>query len=326
MFGRAALARTLEKRGSQTVNETTKASMTNSIICVGKWIQYGLGRLWKSGNGSESTHVRRNLPGQNTVTSGDRNLPLTAYCTSERELPIVVAPAKRKWMDETDAGFANRCLPLRIANQAGWFILNDRRIEAVWNGGARLPDITIRYYKKSPSEKISPQQVHVTSHFGSGILTWHIPYLFRTPAGYNLYVRGPSNWCKDGVCPLDGLVETEWAVATFTMNWKITRVDTPILFEEGEPICMIFPQRRGDLSQFQPEIRLLDDAHDLHRRFQEWSQSRSRFIKETLIAGPDAKPLWQKHYFQGRSPSGDYFPMHQTGLKLSEFKDLRIQS
>src|SRR3712207_8402233 len=32
------------------------------------------------------------------------------------------------------------------------------------------------------------------SHFGSGILTWNLPFLFRTPPGYNLHVRGPANW------------------------------------------------------------------------------------------------------------------------------------
>jgi hypothetical protein len=42
--------------------------------------------------------------------------------------------------------------------------------------------------------EVSPSAI---SHFGSGILTWNVPYLFRTPPGYNLLVRGPANWPKD---------------------------------------------------------------------------------------------------------------------------------
>ena len=36
---------------------------------------------------------------------------------------IIPAPANRVWMDDGTQGWANRCLPLRIANQAGWFVL-----------------------------------------------------------------------------------------------------------------------------------------------------------------------------------------------------------
>ena len=43
-----------------------------------------------------------------------------------------------------------------------------------------------------------------SSHFGNGILTWHLPMLFRTPPGYNLSVRGPANYPKDAVCPFRG--------------------------------------------------------------------------------------------------------------------------
>ena len=50
-----------------------------------------------------------------------------------------------------------------------------------------------------------------TSTFGSGFITFTIPVLFRTPKGINLRLTGPSNWIKDGVQPLDGIVETDWS-------------------------------------------------------------------------------------------------------------------
>ncbi len=151
-------------------------------------------------------------------------------------MAAVPAAAKRRWMDETDASFANRCLPLLIANQWGWFILNDRKIELFWNGGPGIPDIHIHYRSKSRREQVDPEKLSAVSHFGHGILTFRIPYLLQTPPGWNLYVRGPANWCKDGACPLDGVAETDWSPAAFTVNWKITRKDTWIAFEGGEPI------------------------------------------------------------------------------------------
>lgn len=42
-------------------------------------------------------------------------------------------------MNNTDAGFANRCLPRLIANQWGWFILSVRKIELIWNGELGAP-------------------------------------------------------------------------------------------------------------------------------------------------------------------------------------------
>ena len=49
------------------------------------------------------------------------------------------------------------------------------------------------------------------------------------------------------------MIETDWSVATFTMNWKLTRPHWPVTFEIGEPICMVVPQRRGELESFHPQ-------------------------------------------------------------------------
>lgn len=68
------------------------------------------------------------------------------------------------------------------------------------------------------------------SHFGSGIITWNLPFIFRTPRGYGLLVTGPSNCARRGIAPLDGCVETDWLPNGFTMNWKLTEKDLPITF------------------------------------------------------------------------------------------------
>jgi hypothetical protein len=143
--------------------------------------------------------------------------------------------------------------------------------------------------------------------------------VFRTPKGYNLYVRGPANHCKDGVCPLDAIVETDWLASTFTMNWKVTRVNTSIFFGRGEPICMIFPEKRGELELFRPKIHFISEEPELERQYKKWSMGRYEF-NQNLDANP-AKPLWQKDYYAGRTPDGDAFVEHEVRLNVGEFID-----
>jgi hypothetical protein len=241
---------------------------------------------------------------------------LTAYCLDPTtRMRLVPAPAARKWMAATPARFANRCLPLLIANQAGWFVVNGTSFRAVWSGGASLGAVTIEYL--GPQDSYSAR-----SHFGCGIVTWTLPYLFRTPPGYNLLVRGPANWPKDGACALEGIVETDWSPATFTMNWKLTRPDLPVSFTEGEPICMILPQRRGELERVNPRLSVLEADRALQKSHGAWEQSRRAFLRELRIGSPDSlKPEWQRHYFQGTMPDGVRAPDHQTKLTLREFTE-----
>jgi hypothetical protein len=145
--------------------------------------------------------------------------------------------------------------------------------------------------------------------------------MFRTPAGFNLIARGPTNWPKDGAHALDGIVETDWAVATFTMNWKITALNRPVLFDEGEPFCMVVPQRRGELEGFQPQIREIADDPEVADAYAKWVESRNRFLRSLNTAEEEAlKQQWEKHYFRGTAPDGTKAPVHQTKLHLREFE------
>jgi hypothetical protein len=240
---------------------------------------------------------------------------LIAYRLHHAPLPLVCAETSREWMDATDQQYAYRCLPLLIANQAGWFILNDQPIECIWDGTRALSAVKIRCL-----DRHAPKP-SLTSHFGDGIVTWHIPYLFRTSPGYNLLVRGPSNWPKDGVQALEGLVEADWTAATFTMNWKITRPRRWVRFEAGEPICMIVPQRRGELESFRTRAADLSSDPDLSEAHRLWSESREQFLARLHVGDPEATTRkWQKDYFQGRAPGAtSAVRQHQTVLRLRRF-------
>ncbi len=241
------------------------------------------------------------------------------------DMPITAASQERDWMDRTDRRFAYRCLPLVIANQAGWMIHNPTGFVAVWDG-TPLPNGVRVWYEIPNAPPGSPAQSEwvdprISSHFGSGIVTINVPYLFRTPRSICLWAKGPANAIKDGVQPLEGIIETDWLPATFTMNWKLTRPGLPVHFRRGEPICMVVPLPRGLAEGLDP-IRLPLAANpEVAREYGEWDQARKQFLGDLKQNDPDAvRRGWQKHYFKGETLSGDRAEAHQTRLKIREFR------
>jgi hypothetical protein len=222
---------------------------------------------------------------------------LIAY-TLGRPLPrIQPASARRGWMDATPQGFAYRCLPLTIANSHGWVVLGESSFDAVWNGGNQPGDIALKFRQEG-----NPAPV---SHFGAGILTFHIDALLRTPPGMNLWISGPPNEPKDGIAPLTGVVEADWAPMTFTMNWRFTRPFHPVRFEAGEPICFFFPIPRDIVRNAQPETRTLADEPELHAAHHNWRHARSAFSDGLKQQGSAAQAEgWQRHYHRGQCPAG----------------------
>jgi hypothetical protein len=220
-------------------------------------------------------------------------------------------------MDRTRAGFAYRCLPLNIANAHGWLILNPVPFTAQWTGKNDIESVIIQ------------QTTHDTpliafSHFGSGVLTFNVNALFRTEAGYDTLATGPLNVQKDGIQPLAGIVETDWAPSTFTMNWKFTRKNMPISFALDEPFCMIFPIKRGLVEQFEPEIRDIGADPEVSAAYKGWAESRRTFLEELKIPGSEAQAQgWEKDYFKGGARFGMKPPDHRTKLRVRGFTNVR---
>lgn len=228
-------------------------------------------------------------------------------------MPIVTSPIERDWMEQTQDRFAYRCLPLVVANQAGWLIPSPTNFSVRWNGGKKPTDLRITFPKGQRDDR-------VLTHFGSGVLTFSIPYLFRTPAGVNLWVKGPSNWIKDGIQALEGVVESDWSPATFTMNWRLTRPDHSVRFDRGEPICMLVPVPRGLAEGLNPAVAPITRNRRLNRQYRSWVRGRGRFLRALIDRYPAAlRRGWQKDYFLGLTPDGQRFDEHQTRLKLKGF-------
>lgn len=235
-------------------------------------------------------------------------------------LEMVPANRWRPWMEEAEWRWPNRCLPLLMANESGWWLLNPHGIAVTWDGNDSGYGVSIEYDERLPESRRL-----VGSQFGYGIVTWLIPYVFTTDPGWDLLVRGPANLPKDSIAPLEGLVETDW-VAPFTMNWKFTRTDTPIRFEAGEPFCMIVPQRRHDLEAIHPHSTTLARNPRLAEGFAAWARRRDelsgrKFVAEFGQIEGFTPTEWQQDYFKGQPSGGiEAPPDHRTKRRLREFE------
>ena len=239
--------------------------------------------------------------------------PLIAYRVRDPVVEIVPAPRQREWMPPS----AKLCLPLLIANQSGWDLLNPHTFTATWDGGDSRDSVHIEH----PYGKHG----HVDCQFGSGIVTWMVHYLFRTPPGWNLLARGPANRPKDGASPLEGVIETDWTNRTFTMNWKLTRPGLPVTFEAGEPFCTIVPHQRGALESFAPSVASVKEDSEIAADFADAARSRHemlvrKFISEHVPAAAAPGPGWEGNYYRGEQQDGGKFPDHQVRLKLRPFE------
>ena len=243
-------------------------------------------------------------------------MDLTCYVLDGWSPRIRPASSKRDWMDATPESFAYRCLPLAIANAQGWEVLSPCGFEARWNGGPLVEDVEVRVDEGSGTRV-------PLSLFGQGTITFHVEGLIRTPPGWNLFVSGSPNAAKDGIAPLGGVIETDWSPYTFTMNWRITRPDHWIRFEENEPFCFFFPVQRTMFEAIQPRILSLDEAPELKQEFLSWSESRNAFqkwVEEAEPAAPSDK--WQKLYYRGLCPNGrSGSESHLSKLRVPPFLD-----
>ncbi len=247
-------------------------------------------------------------------------MDLVCYTYDGWKPRIRPASSRRDWMDASPESYAYRCLPLKIANAHGWEVLSPCGFSAEWNGGPAPGDVSIELDAGYPPHD-GPEAL-----FGLGALTFHIAGILQTPPGWNLWVGGLPNEAKDGIAPLSGIIETDWSPFTFTMNWRFTRPNHRIRFEENEPFAFLFPVQRGVIDQFEPKIVPIEDAPELKRQFEEWSRSRDAF-QEEMRTNPPSSPAekWQKFYYRGQDASGcPHIADHQTKVRAAPFAGVNI--
>jgi len=238
---------------------------------------------------------------------------ITAYEVVDEPMPLRTAQRPRDWIEDLPDRFANRCLPLMVANQVGWEILNPVPFAARWNGKVGLDAIKISFHDESSTL--------IGSHFGSGVLTFSLGYLFRTSKSHNLWVKGPANRPKDGIAPLEGIIETDWAPFTFTMNWQFTRRRHKVSFEKDEPIATVLPYPRHYVRKFEPRLQVINENAKLYQQYIDWRDDRTKFNEELQQSGSEAqKQRWQRTYMKGQDTAGNVFAGHETKVQMKEFK------
>lgn len=211
---------------------------------------------------------------------------------------LVAAPGTRDWMDATHQRYAYRCTPLSIANASGWELLNPVDITITWNGYNTTDDITFHVNEPGITHRF------ISSTFGHGIVTFHPGYVFRTDPGWMVWARGSPNRTKDGIAPLDGLVETNWLPFSFTMNWRFTRPGS-VTFAKGEPFCFITLAPSVAIEQVQPIIRPMEDDPEFHKEHRIWASERRLFSAGLKMNDElTLEQKWQKHYLKGASSTG----------------------
>ena len=182
------------------------------------------------------------------------------------------SPARRGWMD--DQPNAYQCLPLVMANQWGWQVLCPTEVRVTWDGTPGPDGLRI---------EVEPQYTPaIKSQFGSGIVTFSPPWLFRTPPGWDLYLKGPSNRWKPNCHPLEGIIETWWLNYTFTINWKLIEPGT-VVFARGESIGQLVPVPHATFEEstaLEAPIGLLEPQ--AARELMEWYERRRQLIGQEV--------------------------------------------
>ncbi len=206
----------------------------------------------------------------------------------------------RDWMDATPARYAYRCIPLTAANSMGWELLNPVDVEISWTGIEGGDQLNIKAERKDPFAPLP--------HFGSGTITWYLPFLFRTPPEYALLISGPANHDKQYLTPLDAFVRTDWVPFPFTMNWRFTEANKTVKFKAGEPICRITPYPIALLNEVELELHDMNEDPEFMQRVQQWDKNRQINYQKQRQAEqkwasegrkPELKELWNSQYAKG---------------------------
>jgi hypothetical protein len=225
----------------------------------------------------------------------------------EKRLPIEQSPVDREWMDQTNMGYAYRCLPMTYANRHGWCFRLTQDVEVIWSGETNAEGVTIICGQEQNGVRV------VDNGTGNGIVTFHLNAVPRTSKDWNLWIMGAPNLVIPGASPLGGVVESDWMFSSPTSNWKITEPNKLITFKKGDPVFFFIPIHKTELEEFKIEHYDLYDDEDINKHLNEHADWRKK-IEESNGT------VFGKMYLKGIRADGtkpEWDHNHKTRLHLN---------
>lgn len=255
------------------------------------------------------------LPRENSLD--DQHL--TAYRLGDtRGWAIEPAARSRDWMDRTPRKSAYWCLPITMANQAGWVVKLPGTAVATWNGKDTPDSVKLEFPGKQNLLKGL-----ASTNFGAGIVSFALPWVFKTSPGTGLWVRGIPNTHTPDCVPLEGIVETDWSPFPFTMNYRIVKRNTAVYFPEGMELCLLSPVRIDLFDAVVPSMRNATEDPELVEELKRHSIKRRQQVgslppdADTLDSKGMPKPVLD--YYKGTKTDGQAAEQHRKAFEIKRF-------
>jgi hypothetical protein len=161
-------------------------------------------------------------------------LDVTLTRTHQNPPSIQQASVRRDWMDDTYKKHAYKCLPLTEANVSGWEVILQQEVVVQWDGGFTVPRVLSG---ESMVFEIDGQTYErpLVGPSIIGIMSFYVGWTFSTPQNIATWISGSPNYFVDGAVPLTAHIPSDWWPDEFNMNWKITKIGEPVIFEAGMP-------------------------------------------------------------------------------------------
>lgn len=181
--------------------------------------------------------------------------------------PIKQSRLKRDWMDNTYNKHAYRCLPMTTANVHGWELILPQDVVVQLDAVDTVPRIL-------SGEMLDGRPLVIPSILN--IVSFCTSWIFKTEPGYSTWISGSPNYVINGAVPLSASIPTDWWPDEFNMNWYITKVGEPIIFEKGTPFMFFNFYKNDELLDTTFTVDGVWEKEDLMKERSEYWEAKEK--------------------------------------------------
>jgi hypothetical protein len=195
---------------------------------------------------------------------------VTLTKTHQNPPEIKQSRLKRDWMDGTYNKHAYKCMPMSAANVNGWELILQQDVVVEWDGSNTPPKVL-------EGEFLNGRPIVIPSIIG--IISFATGWVINTEDGYDTWVTGSPNYFIDGAAPLSATIPSHWWPDEFNMNWKITKINEPIIFKAGEPFMFFNVYPNNLMKNVSFDIKNLWDKPELMQSRQSYGDAKMDKVK-----------------------------------------------